>query len=85
MNEVAIIVLSAIAPAVVAFVLWQFKKLTLRVEDTYKKHEVSQIIDLKLGAIHAEIHSLKANNVRVEAQIARLETKIDKLLEKLSS
>lgn len=84
MIELILTAAASLATGLVGLTLWLIKKNAMRVEDTYRKHEVNQLIDLKLGTIQTELSSLKATDARLEAHLTRLEHKIDKLIEKLN-
>jgi ubiquinone biosynthesis protein UbiJ len=67
--------------AVLGYVIWTVKRITTKIDNTYTKDEILQIVDLKLTTVKAELAALKANDARLEAQLHRLEQKIDRLLE----
>ena len=59
---------------------WFMKRVTNKLENTYSKKEVRNIIELELKAVKSDLKHLHSNDIKIEAGLVRMEAKIDKII-----
>ncbi len=84
MNEFEMISQAAatIVAIMIGYAVWTIKKLTARLDNTYNKQDVKDLIDLKLRVLHVEISCITEDIRSMDKHLERVERKIDKLLQK---
>jgi hypothetical protein len=84
--DISLIITSVFLPLILGYLAYNEKdksSMKQRLHKTLCKQEVEHLIDLKLEVVHLQHSELKDDLERLETMMHILDSKIDKLIEKL--